>query len=66
MKEANDPQMSELCKTILKGMEIASFKLMEERAAMGESLVVSVNGKPELVPAKELLKELLKDFETDK
>jgi hypothetical protein len=47
-----------LFKKILKGMNDATRKLVEESAAAGESLVISVNGEVRKVPAKDLLPQV--------
>src|SRR5258708_29295458 len=44
---SNKPELTELFKKILKGMNDATRKLVEESAASGESLVISVNGRSE-------------------
>jgi len=56
--EANKPQPTELFSKILEGMRKASRKLVEEAAAQGRSLVISVNGEVKNVPAKELLSQV--------
>ena len=56
--ESNKPQPSELFSKILKGMQKASRKLVEESAARGRSLVISVNGEVKKVPAKDLLSQV--------
>lgn len=48
-------ELDELSEKILKGMKEASRKLVEESAANGRSLVISVNGEIKKVPAKDLL-----------
>lgn len=53
--ETNKPELSELSKKILEGMRQASRKLVEESAANGRSLVISIDGEPKKVPAKDLL-----------
>jgi len=45
--EPNNPQPSELFSKILEGMRKASRKLVEESAAQGRSLVISINGEVE-------------------
>jgi hypothetical protein len=56
--DSNKPQPSELFSKILQGMRKASRKLVEESAARGRSLVISVNGEVKRVPAKELLAQV--------
>ena len=56
--ESNKPQPSELFSKILAGMKKASRKLVEESAAQGCSLVISINGEVKNVPAKELLSQV--------
>ena len=56
--ESNTPQPTELFSKILTGMKMASRKLVEESAAQGRSLVISVNGEVKNVPAKELLSQV--------
>ena len=56
----NKSKLDELSEKILKGMKEASRKLVEESAARGRSLVVSVDGKVKNIPAKELLKAFSK------
>jgi hypothetical protein len=56
--EKNKPEMTGLFKKILKGMNDATRKLVEESAAAGESLVISVNGEVKKVPAKDLLSQV--------
>jgi hypothetical protein len=51
-------ELSGLFKKILKGMNDATRKLVEESAAAGESLVISVNGEVKKVPAKDLLPQV--------
>ena len=53
--ETNKPELTGLFKKILKGMNDATRKLVEESAAAGESLIISVNGEVKKVPAKDLL-----------
>jgi len=53
--ESNKPQPTELFSKILTGMKKASRKLVEESAAQGRSLVISINGEAKNVPAKEIL-----------
>jgi hypothetical protein len=50
--------LSELTRKVLEGVTEANRKLVEESAAAGRSLVVSVNGEIKKVPAKELLAQL--------
>ena len=56
--ESNKPQPSELFSKILEGMRRASRKLVEESAARGGSLVISVNGEVKRVPVKDLLSQV--------
>ena len=56
--ESNKPQPSELFSKILEGMRRASRKLVEESAALGGFLVISVNGEVKRVPAKDLLSQV--------
>ena len=56
--DSNKPQPTELFNKILAGMKKASRKLVEESAAQGRSLVISINGEVKDVPAKELLSEV--------
>ena len=56
--ESNKSQPTELFSRILAGMKKATRKLVEESAAQGRSLVVSVNGEAKSVAAKELLSQL--------
>jgi len=53
--ETNKPELTGLFKKVLQGMNDATRKLVEESAASGASLVISVNGEVKKVPAKELL-----------
>jgi hypothetical protein len=56
--EINKPQPTELFSKILAGMKKASRKLVEESAAQGRSLVISVNGEVKDVPAAQLLSQV--------
>jgi len=56
--ESNKPQPSELFSKILEGMRKASRKLVEESAARGRSLIITVNGEVKRVPAKDLLSQV--------
>ncbi len=56
----NKNQPTEFFRNILQGMKEASRKLVEESAAQGRSLVISVDGKVKDVPAKELLSQVTK------
>jgi len=56
--EPNNPQPSELFSKILEGMAKASRKLVEESAAQGRSLVISIDGEVKTVPAKDLLSQV--------
>jgi len=49
------PELSELFKKILRGMNNATRKLVEESAANGRSLVISEDGEVKRIPAKDLL-----------
>ena len=53
--ETNKSELTGLFKKILQGMNEATRKLVEESAASGRSLVISVDGEVKRVPAKELL-----------
>lgn len=53
--KANKSDLDNLSNKILKGMKEASRKLVEESAANGRSLVISVDGEVRKVPAKDLL-----------
>jgi hypothetical protein len=53
--EASKPELSELFKKILRGMNNATRKLVEESAANGRSLVISEDGEVKRIPAKDLL-----------
>jgi hypothetical protein len=53
----NQLELEELSDKILQGMTEASRKLVEESAANGRSLVISVDGEPRKVPAIELLSQ---------
>lgn len=56
--EPNNPQPSELFSKILEGMRKASRKLVEESAAQGRSLVISIDGEVKDIPAKDLLSQM--------
>jgi hypothetical protein len=56
--ETNKSQPSELFSKILLGMAKASRKLVEESAANGRSLIVSIDGEVKKVPAKDLLSKV--------
>jgi hypothetical protein len=56
--ELSKPQPTELFSKILEGIEKASRKLVEESAAQGLSLVISVNGEAKDVPAEQLLSQV--------
>ena len=56
--EANKPQPTELFSKILAGIKKASRKLVEESAAQGRSLVISIDGEVKNVPAKDLLSQV--------
>ena len=48
-------ELLEFSELILRGMQEAARKLVEETAARDGNLIVSENGKPKEVPAKDLL-----------
>jgi hypothetical protein len=55
----NDTHISDFAKAILKGTAKALRKLVEASAAGNKSLVIGEpDGKPRIVPAKDLLKSL--------
>ena len=56
--EPNKSQPTELFNKILLGMKKASRKLVEESAAQGRSLVISIEGEVRHVPAKDLLSQV--------
>ncbi|MBT1707823.1 hypothetical protein KK062_06310 [Fulvivirgaceae bacterium PWU5] len=56
--EKDKPELTGLFKDILQGMNDATRKLVEENAAIGGSLVISVNGEVKKVPAKDLLPQV--------
>lgn len=56
--EPNNPRPSELFSKILEGMRKASKKLVEESAAQGRSLVISIDGEVKDIPAKDLLSQV--------
>jgi len=56
--KTNNSELNELSEKILRGVAKASRKLVEESAAKGKSLVVSINGEVRKVPARELLLEV--------
>jgi hypothetical protein len=56
--ESNKPELTGLFKKILQGMNNATRKLVEENAASGGSLVISVNGEVKKVLAKDLLSKV--------
>ena len=56
--ETDKPELMGLFKDILQGMNDATRKLVEENAAIGGSLVISVNGEVKKVPAKDLLPQV--------
>lgn len=53
--KTNKPELTGLFKSILRGMNDVTRKLVEENAASGGSLVISINGEVKRVPAKDLL-----------
>lgn len=56
--KTDKPEITPLFKSILRGMNDATRKLVEENAARGESLVISINGEVKTVPAKDLLSKV--------
>ena len=57
--ENNDIPISDFAKSILEGTKKALRKLVETSAANNKSLVIAdKDGKPRVVPAKDLLKTL--------
>ncbi|MES1160397.1 MAG: hypothetical protein ABUM51_06560 [Bacteroidota bacterium] len=52
--ETNRSELSEFSNRILQGMREASRKLVEESAANGRSLIISIDGEIKKVPAKDL------------
>jgi hypothetical protein len=54
------PKIPEVAEKILKGMQIAYRKLVEETAARNGHLIVSEDGKPKQVQAKDLLDKVPK------
>jgi len=53
--ETNRSEFSEFSNRILQGMREASRKLVEESAANGRSLIISIDGEIKKVPAKDLI-----------
>ena len=53
--ESKKPELTGLFKKILQGMNEATRNLVQESAASGEYIVISVGGKIKKVPAKDLL-----------
>lgn len=53
--EPNKSSLDKLSEKILQGMKEASRKLVEESAANGRSLIISVDGEVKRVPATDLL-----------
>jgi hypothetical protein len=53
--ENNKSELDRLSEKFLQGMKEASRKLVEESAANGRSLIISVNGEIKRVLAKDLL-----------
>ena len=51
------PENVELSNKILAGISKAFKKLYEQKAANNQTVVISVNGIPTHVPAKELLEQ---------
>jgi hypothetical protein len=64
--EFDESGLSEFAQKVLLGMRKAVRKLVEERAASGESLVISEDGEVKRVPAKDLLAKLDEDERTRK
>jgi hypothetical protein len=62
--EFDESELSEFAQKVLAGMRKAIRKLVEERAALGESLVISEDGEVKHVPAKDLLAKLDEDERT--
>jgi hypothetical protein len=60
----DESELSEFAQKVLLGMRKAIRKLVEERAASGESLVISEDGEVKHVPAKDLLAKLEEDERT--
>ena len=60
----DESELSEFAQKVLAGMRKAIRKLVEERAALGESLVISEDGEVKHVPAKDLLAKLDEDERT--
>ena len=56
--ESSKSELDNLSDKILQGMKEASRKLVEESAANGQSLVISVNGEAKKVPARDLLQQV--------
>jgi len=56
--ETNKHELPGHFKDILQAMNEATRKLVEEKAAIGGSLVISVNGEVKKVPAKDLLPQV--------
>ncbi|EEX54215.1 hypothetical protein HMPREF6745_0310 [Prevotella sp. oral taxon 472 str. F0295] len=55
---ANEKQYSEFARKVLKGMQIAHEKMLNEKALRGESIVVADDeGNIKHVPAKILLEK---------
>ena len=60
----DESELSEFAQKVLLGMRKAIRKLVEENAALGESLVISEDGEVKHVPAKDLLAKLDEDERT--
>jgi hypothetical protein len=60
----DESELSEFAQKVLLGMRKAIRKLVEERAALGGSLVISEDGEVKHVPAKDLLAKLDEDERT--
>lgn len=58
--DSNKSELDELSEKTLRGMEGASRKLLEDSAANGRSLAISVNGEAKQVPARDLLSRVSK------
>jgi len=56
--EPNKSELDELSDKIIQGITEASRKLVEESAANGRSLIISVDGEVKKVPAKDLLSKV--------
>jgi hypothetical protein len=61
MNKNGTDNISTLSQKVLLGLQIAISKLVKEKAAMNDTLVISVNGEIKHVPAKDLLPLIEKD-----